>query len=232
MDGNFDIPNRTLHLDMERRLMRLVALRASGDDLSELSGEPGLPGGEFGTVVQVLPLTRFGSVADVERIADDLELAVGQRPAGTHEEMCGVFYELALNAVEHSRSAMGRYVVLERGTDTRSGVAHVLGVADLGIGIPASLRRNPHFSHVQNDADAIALATELHITGTGEAHRGIGLDHVINVVKDWRGDCSIISGGGYLNIQNGGDLVKGNLNSTNHISGTVAVVTLTAPAMR
>lgn len=232
MDGIFDIPKRTLHLDMARRLMRLVALRSSGDDLSELSGDPGLPGGEFGTVVQVLPLTRFGSVADVERIADDLELAVGHRPAGTHEEMYGVFYELALNAVQHSQSAMGRYVILERGADTRDGVAHVLGVADLGIGIPASLRRNPHFSHVQNDADAIALATELHITGTGEAHRGIGLDHVINVVKDWRGDCSIISGSGYLNIRNGIEVEKGNLNSADRISGTVAVVTLTAPDMR
>lgn len=110
-------------------------------------------------------------------------------------------------------------------------VAHVRGVADLGIGIPASLRRNPHFAHVQNDADAIVLATELHITGTGEAHRGIGLDHIMNVVKDWRGDCSIISGSGYLNIRNGIEVEKGNRNATDRISVTVAVVTLTAPAM-
>ena len=46
-DGIFDIPNRTLHLDMASRLMRLVALRASGDDLSELRGDPGLPGDEI-----------------------------------------------------------------------------------------------------------------------------------------------------------------------------------------
>ena len=232
MDGIFDGPSQTLHLEMARRLMILVALRASDGALSELRGEFGLPGNGLGTVMQALPLTRFASVDDVERIANDLELAAGHGQTGTHDEMYGVCYELALNAVQHSQSVAGCYVILERGRDTDGGVSHVLGVADCGMGIPASLRQNPDLAHVQNDDDAIALAMELHITGTNEAHRGLGLYHVMNVVKDWGGDCSVISGRGYLNVKHGIEVIKGSLKPTDRIAGTVAVVTLSVPAMR
>ena len=114
--------------------------------------------------------------------------------------------------------------------DADGGVTHVLGVADCGIGILASLQQNPAFADVQNDADAIALATELHITGTGDQHRGLGLDYVMNVVKDWGGDFCILSGGGYLNVKDGIETTGGNLNSRERISGTVVVVTLRVPA--
>ena len=76
----------------------------------------------------------------------------------------------------------------------------------------------------------LRLSTELHITGTGDQHRGLGLDYVMNVVKDWGGDFCILSGEGYLNVKDGTETTGGNLNSRERISGTVVVVTLRVPA--
>ena len=57
------------------------------------------------------PITRFQSVDDVEQIANNLELESGPGLTGTLVEMVGVFYELALNAVEHSEWAAGHYII-------------------------------------------------------------------------------------------------------------------------
>lgn len=214
------------HLKAAQRLTQLVALRNSSDALPDLSGEVGLLGNEFGAVTPVLPLTRFGSVNDVERLANDLELAASSGSIRTHVEMCGVFYELALNAVQHSESAIGCYAIVEQGVDADGRILHLLGVADCGIGIRATLIRNPDFAYIDNDADAIVMASELHVTGTGDSSRGLGLDHVMNVVRTWQCNFVIISGSGYLNVQNGEVSMQGNLNADASVSGTVAVMTL------
>lgn len=226
------IPNQNVqrYLRVARALMALFAHHANDNVSGEVIAAISSVGGDSVAVAQILPPERFHSVDDVERIANDLELAAGRGPGGTHDEMYGIFYELALNAVQHSQSAAGCYAILEHSTDADGGVTHVLGVADCGIGILASLQQNPAFADVQNDADAIALATELHITGTGDQHRGLGLDYVINVVKDWGGDFCILSGEGYLNVKDGTETTGGNLNSRERISGTVVVVTLRVPA--
>ena len=173
------------------------------------------------------PITLFESVDDVERIANSLELSSGAGLSAALVEMVGVFYELALNAVEHSQWAVGYYVI--RAGSTFRGLEHTVGIADCGIGIPASLRRNPDFADVLNDADAIALATELHVTGTGEAHRGIGLDHVLGVVKRLGGNLTIVSAGGSLELKGGDGIIKCNLERSERLAGTVAVVTVSVP---
>lgn len=214
------------HLKAAQRLTKLVALRNSSDALPGLSDESGLLGDEFGAVTQALPLTRFASVNDVERLANDLELSASSGSIRTHVEMCGVFYELALNAVQHSESAVGCYAIVEQGVDADGLILHLLGVADFGIGIRATLIRNPDFAYIDNDADAIVMAAELHVTGTGDSNRGLGLDHVMNVVRTWQCNFVIISGSGYLNILNGEVSMQGNLNADASVSGTVAVMTL------
>ena len=226
------IPNRDVQqcLRVAHALMALFSHRGNGNASDDVIAALSSVAGDSVNVAQILPPEQFHSVDDVERIANDLELAAGHGPGGTHDEMYGVFYELALNAVQHSQSAVGCYAILEHSTDADGGVTHILGVADCGIGILASLQQNPAFADVQNDADAIALSTELHITGTGDRHRGLGLDYVMNVVKDWGGDLCVISGEGYLNVKDGTETTGGNLNSEERISGTVVVVTLRIPA--
>jgi signal transduction histidine kinase len=222
----------TPHLVMANKLSRLVWLKASDSALYEFRSDGSALGDGYNVATQILPITRFGSIDDVERLANDVELMPAVGPANVRDEMPGIFYELALNAVQHSQSAVGYYVILELSTDVAGEIVYAIGVADCGIGIPASLRENPDFEDILNDADAIARATELNVTGTGEAERGLGLDHIMNVVQRFGGNCVIISGGGYLNVTNGLEIVKGNLNSADRIPGTVVVVTLSVPALR
>ena len=129
-----------MHLETVHRLSQLVAQQTTGfaDDF-----DAGIP-----------PIIRFQSVDDVERIADDIEAASSGGLTATRAEMVGVFYELALNAVEHSEWAAGYYVIREGSDSTVAGIGHTVGIADCGIGIPASLRRNLDFADVLNDADA------------------------------------------------------------------------------
>ena len=95
------------------------------------------------------PITRFQSVDDVEQIANNLELESGPGLTGTLVEMVGVFYELALNAVEHSEWAAGYYIIRAH-SRIAGGIQHTVGIADCGIGIPDSLRRN-----VETDGEMI-----------------------------------------------------------------------------
>ena len=153
------------HLKAAQGLTKLVSLQNSVSALPDLGGADGLLGDEFGAVTPALPLTRFGSVNDVERIANDLELAIGSGSIRTHEEMYGVFYELALNAVQHSESAVGCYAMVEQGVDADGRTLHLLGVADCGIGIRAALIRNPDFAYLNDDADAVRVQSNRAVAG-------------------------------------------------------------------
>ena len=106
----------------------------------------------------------------------------------------------------------------------------VVGVADAGIGIPSSLRRNPEYEFISDDQDAILRATESEVTGTMEP-RGIGLYHVTERVKAFRGEMAMISGAGFLMVKGGEDLVLGNLADLGitPYGGTIALVTLPVP---
>ena len=177
-------------------------------------------------VTQELPITRFDSIDDIERLANIMEISRVTGPSNVWSEMPGIFYELALNAVQHSMSAAGCYAILAYATVAPTGIVYAVGVADGGIGIPASLRRNLGLLHKTSDAESIAYATELHVTGTGEQERGVGLDHIMQVVKRNSGNFVLISAMGYVNIVNGLMVNKEDVSSTDSLPGTVTVVTL------
>ena len=183
-------------------------------------------------VEQLLPITRFDNVEDVEDLANKVEGGTPVGPANLQGEISGIFYELALNAVQHSGSAIGEYAVLECAVTTQDEILYALGVADRGIGIPASLRLNPEYAFADSDAGAIALATQLHVTGTGDSRRGLGLDHVVQVVRGFRGSLFIASGGGYWNLKKGVETEIGSLNLTDRLSGTVVAVIVSVPPVR
>ena len=224
----FNSPNRTLHLIVARKLSQMVSSRAGDSLLCEISDASNMIDGARGVVTRILPITRFDSIDDVESLANGIELTHPIGPANVWNEMPGIFYELALNGVQHSQSAAGCYVVLEYATFAPSVVVYAVGVADCGIGIPASLRKNPDFAHIMDDAETIARATELNVTGTGDSARGVGLNHVMQMVKNLCGNFVLISGAGYLNIVNGLMVTKENVSSTDRLLGTVAVVTFSA----
>ena len=225
MNDLFNSPNRTFHLIVAHKLSQMVASLATASLLCGMSDASSVIDDAFGILTQILPITRFDSIDDVESLANVIERTNPIGPANVWNEMSGIFYELALNGVQHSQSAAGCYVVLEYATVEPSTIVYAVGVADCGIGIPASLRQNPDFAHIMDDAAAIAHATELNVTGTGEPTRGLGLDHVMRVVKNLRGNFVLISGTGCLNIVNGLTVDNENVSLTDRLPGTVAVVT-------
>ena len=226
MNNLHNLSNRSLHLIVARKLSQLVSSLATDSVPCEISSSSGTADDALGVVTQVMPITRFDSIDDVEHLANVIEITRVAGPSNVWSEMSGIFHELALNAVQHSMSAAGCYVVLAYATVAPTGIVYAVGVADGGIGIPASLRKNPDLPHILSDAESIAYATELHVTGTGEPKRGVGLDHVMQVVKRNGGNFVLISAMGYVNIVNGLIVDKENVSSTDSLSGTVTVVTL------
>ena len=126
----------------------------------------------------ILPLTRFERQDDVERLANEVLERLsrsGLGAANLHPLVSEVFAELALNAVEHAQSAIGAFGFVQF-YEFSQGERFVCGVADGGIGIRASLERNPALrSRVPYDWAAIELAVRERVTGTGDKTRGIGL---------------------------------------------------------
>ena len=119
-----------MHGETVQRLSRLVEQQAvaSGAGFA----------GDFDAGIP--PITRFQSVDDVERIANNLELASGSGMTAALVEMAGVFYELALNAVEHSQWAAGYYVIRDGVGDVTDNGGH-RGLRNWNPGVVAAESR-------------------------------------------------------------------------------------------
>ena len=225
MDNLLNSSSRGLHLIVAHKLSQLVSSLATDSLPSDTICSSGVTWDAL-VVTQELPITRFDSTDDIERLANIIKISRVTGPSNVWSEMPGIFYELALNAVQHSMSAAGCYAILAYATVAPTGIVYAVGVADGGIGIPASLRRNLGLLHKPSDAESIAYATELHVTGTGEQERGVGLDHIMQVVKRNGGNFILISAMGYVNIVNGLMVNKEDVSSTDSLPSTVTVVTL------
>lgn len=151
----------------------------------------------------VLPLTQLRRQTDVEQIANEVLDRLsrsGLGAANLHPLVSEVFAELALNAVEHSHSAIAAYGFVQF-YEFAEGQRFVCGVADGGIGIRASLARNPELApRVPYDWAAIELAVRERVTGTGLKTRGIGLYGVSEDMRKPHRQLIIHSGIGSLMI--------------------------------
>ena len=71
---------------MANRLSRLVWLQASDSALDEFRSDASALGDGSNVATQILPITRFGSIDDVERLANDVELMPAVGPANVRDE--------------------------------------------------------------------------------------------------------------------------------------------------
>lgn len=126
----------------------------------------------------IVPLTRFASENEAEDLANnalDGLSAAGLGASNLYPVISEVFAELANNAVQHSESPIGAYGFIQF-FEFEEGERFVCGVADGGIGIRASLERNPALREkARYDWAAIELAIRERVSGTGDKTRGIGL---------------------------------------------------------
>lgn len=125
-----------------------------------------------------IQLRRFRTEQDVDDVANDALERLHTQDLGAPNLRASVaetFAELGANAVQHSESAIHAYGMIQY-YEWESGARFVCTVADGGIGIRRSLERNPDIrERVYYDWDAIELAMQERISGTGIPTRGIGL---------------------------------------------------------
>jgi hypothetical protein len=147
----------------------LQASRVEIDD----RGVGGLPAGRL-----ILPITRFTTESEVDKIANEASArltAAGVGASNLYSVVAEVFAELAMNAVQHSRSAIGSFGLIQF-YQFDVGERFICAVADGGIGIRRSLESNPALRRrATYDWTSIDLALEEGTSGTGSSRRGIGL---------------------------------------------------------
>ena len=192
---------------------------------------------------ELLPITRFRTENQAnavwERVAIELdERGVG--PGNARTDVDAIFEELALNAAQHSQAQEMCYGMVEVDgqrrlralRQSRGEILYVVGLSDGGTGIPNSLRRNPLYSNITSDKDAILRATDMDVTGTDQ-QRGAGLHHVVERVRAYRGELLIISGYGFLTSSGGGTPVVENLSEDGSMyhHGTAVLAVLPVPAL-
>ena len=151
----------------------------------------------------VLPVTGFNSIDEVEHFANQALDRLSESGLGAinlRPLVSETFAELGLNAVQHAESPIGGFGLIQFSEAAR-GSRFVCTVADAGIGIRRSLERNPDLRpRVFYDWDAIELAVRERVSGTGNAHRGIGLYGVAEDMRSGNRSLIIHSGIGALEI--------------------------------
>ncbi len=152
----------------------------------------------------ILPLTRFETTANASALTntafDSLQSAhLGA--ANLTSVVTELFSELALNAAQHSESGIGAFGCVQF-VEYQNGPKFTCTVADGGIGVLASLRRNEALrTRVSYDWDALDLAVRERVSGTGDPHRGIGLYGVSEDVRRPGHSLLLHSGLGSLEIK-------------------------------
>ncbi|MDE2639823.1 MAG: hypothetical protein OXI03_04480 [Chloroflexota bacterium] len=149
----------------------------------------------------VVPIRRLEGQSDVERIANDALSSLADQNLGAVNQRILVtetLTELAGNAVEHGNSPIGCYGMVQY-YDWQEGPRFLCVVADGGVGIRQSLMKNPDLGlDLSTDWDAIEIAMQERVTGTGHPHRGKGLFEVSQEMRKPGSELLIHSGLGIV----------------------------------
>jgi hypothetical protein len=185
--------------DVTRKYLELMRLASDlpGNCDCELKSLDLLGGSKI-----LIPIRRLSSptdVVDLEQALGDLYLAHFSGPlAKLAEAFTRTVGEISDNATTHGKSRVGvSYVAANRYPR-----GCILVVGDLGIGIPAHMRKA--FSDLDDDGDAIRVATREGKSGTGDPQRGIGYQYVIDGLKNEHiatGELRVWSGKGRFRVQ-------------------------------
>lgn len=151
----------------------------------------------------LIPIRRLASRAESDLLDDELATLYGAQFTGGLGRLADAFTrtvsEMCDNATTHGRSEVGiAYVTAQRYKGDRC----VLAIGDLGIGVPEHMRQA--FPGLTNDDDAIREATIEGVTATGDPHRGVGYQFVIDGLKESSvplGEFRIWSGHGRFRVE-------------------------------
>lgn len=175
--------------------------------------------------VGFVPCNRFSRIDQLGELAESLTKAASQAMSPGSIERVAVYLavlELAQNVLDHSAEDAAEhppYGFAMAQLSHRSKEFEV-AIADRGVGVPSSLRRNPAYSDVQSDLRAIELALHEGVTSRPDtSHNGVLLSSLERAVRDNGGVFMVRSGSALF--ESGG---KGRrLDGLRHYDGTVTV---------
>ena len=203
------------------RLGLFENLESAGIEIDNL----GAPNPEQGRLI--LPLTRLRTVSQVENLGDAVDdslISSNLSSRNLYSDVNMVFGELGNNAVEHADSPIDAYGFVQYVASERQ-PRFVCIIADGGIGIRASLQKNPdHEGHALTDQAAIEYATYENISVHGNT-RGLGLAQIVEFVLPPNRELNITSGNGFLHVD--GELQR-KPRYSNLFPGTSAFVNIPA----
>lgn len=121
------------------------------------------------------PCREFLSVDDCRAVGRELTAALAERCetddiARASIRIC--LDELAENVLHHAASPIGGFAAAQGWPRSRQ---FEIAIADVGVGIRASLTNNPRYADIGDDVTAISTALEPRVTATPERNSGIGL---------------------------------------------------------
>lgn len=141
------------------------------------------------------PVQVFSEPEELGEVSDSLTLAATEALALAATDRASVLCavrEIAKNVLDHADSAIGGVAVAQRATSRRE---FEVAVADAGIGIAASLRRNPAYRELNGDAEAITTALAPGVTSNpGASNSGVGLTAIRSLLEANGGTMLIRSG--------------------------------------
>ena len=171
--------------------------------------------------------TAFHSMEEAQQLTETLEEIIQDHRMGAanvRPELVEIFSEIVNNAAEHGMSDQGAHAHV-RFMPHRKGVAFDAVIVDSGPGIRGTLARNHQLTQPETDSDAIGLAVQEFVSGTGISTRGIGLWMTLTERRKTGRKMLIHSGSGLLTMYG---TAQPELRETCHRQGTV--VRLTIPA--
>ena len=171
--------------------------------------------------------TTFHSMQEAQELVNTLEENLQNRrtaAASMRPEVVEVFSELVNNAAEHGMTPEGAHAHV-RYMPHRKGHAFDVVVADSGIGVRTTLANNPRLTRPETDEEAIGLAVQELVSGTGSPTRGIGLWMTFTEMRKPGRKLWIQSGSGLLTMY---AEAEPEFRRTKHRQGTM--VRLTIPA--
>jgi hypothetical protein len=102
--------------------------------------------------------------------------------------------EIAQNSFDHNSGLYGLIAMQVYGKGTHRFLE--IGVADCGSGMLSTLKRNPKYSSLGSDLDAIREACKLGVSEHEDRTRGTGLYHLLEIAFAHGGSVQIRSGAG------------------------------------
>ena len=149
----------------------------------------------------ILPIRYVNSETAVEELGTYVTSAMpaGSAVAGLYWPCYTVIGELALNAVQHGGPPGGCWAMAQY-YEYMGGARLELAVADAGIGIRQSLRKNPKFVHIPNDRIAIRQALKERVSRFSSPLRGSGLYQALSELDTKGRSLLIRSGSGCIEV--------------------------------